>query len=263
VQHNFAPGTMLYGTVSTGYKAPEINDALTAQNIAPATYSAMSVLRPERPINFEIGFKHALFNNRLYVDADVFYTNVKNYQAQSVTPGPSGLVNTNVSVPSIKTKGVEWEIFGRPLPGTTINLSGIYNEAKYPNGFLGSDGGDLSGRQIAYAPKFKMSISAEQEVRLSPRYALVIGGDATIRSSQRMYLSAAPQFVVPATTLYNARVSLKAQDNWSFSLFGRNLGNKIYPTQLYPTAAFAAGGLWQVLDGNSHRTVGLQFDAKF
>jgi iron complex outermembrane recepter protein len=263
VQQDFGRATMVYGTISTGYKAPEINDALTATNIAAATYSAMNVLKPERPTNFEVGIKQSLFHNKLYVDADVFYTDVKNYQAQSVTPGPSGLVNTNVSVPSIKTKGVEWEVFGHPFQGTTINLSGIYNDAKYPNGFLGSDGGDLSGQQIAYAPKFKMSVSAEQEVPLSARYALVIGGDATIRSSQRMYMSADPEYIVPSTTLYNARISLKSNANWTLSLFGRNLGNKVYPTQLYPTAAFAAGGLWQVIDGNSRRTVGLQFEAKF
>jgi iron complex outermembrane receptor protein len=78
-----------------------------------------------------------------------------------------------------------------------------------------------------------------------------------------MYLSANPEFVVPGTTIFNARVSFKSKDRWSFAVFGRNLGNKVYPTQLYPTTAFAQGGLWQVLDTNSRRTVGLQGEFRF
>ena len=263
VQQDFGRTTMVYGTISTGYKAPEVNDALTATNIAPATYTAMNVLRPERPTNFELGIKHSLLGNRINLALDVFYTEVKNYQAQSCISAPSGLSCSNVNVPEVKTKGIEWELFGHPMPGTTVAISGIYNDAKYPSGFLGADGLDLGGHQVNYAPKFKMTLSLEQEVALSSRYALVFGGDATIRSSQSMYLSADPQYVVAGTTIFNARASLKSTANWSISLFGRNLGNKIYPTQLYPSNAFAPGGLWQVTDGNSRRTVGLQFSAKF
>ncbi|TWB30592.1 hypothetical protein [Nitrospirillum bahiense] len=46
-------------------------------------------------------------------------------------------------------------------------------------------------------------------------------------------------------------------------LFGRNLGEKVYATQLYPTMAFARGGLWQVIDPNARRVVGIQAEAKF
>jgi iron complex outermembrane recepter protein len=263
VQHDFGRDTMVYLTASTGYKAPEINDALNSTTIAPATYSAMQAIKAERPTSFELGIKQTLFGHRLYVNADVFYTDVHDFQTQSCVSVPSGLSCADINVPSVHTKGLEWDLFGHPFRGNTVNVSGIYNVAKYPAGFLGADGTDMGGYQLNYAPKFKMTVSLEQDVPLSARYALVVGGDATIRSSQSMYLSADPQFVVPGNTIFNARVSLKSTANWSVAVFGRNLGDKLYPTQLYPTTAFAQGGLWQVLDGNSRRTVGVQFDARF
>lgn len=257
IQQDIGPRTMTYFTVSTGYKAPQINDALSPTDLV------LKPIQAERPTSFELGFKQSLFGNKLYVNADVFYTTVRNFQTQSCTSVPAGILCANINVPKVKSKGIEWELFGHPFQGTTVNISGIYNIAKYPGGFLGADGSDLAGRQLNYAPKFKMTLSLEQEVRLTDKLSLVFGGDATIRSSQSMYLAADPIYVVPGNTLLNARIGLKAEDRWSLSLFARNLTNEIYPTQLYPTTAFAKGGLWQVLDPNSQRTVGVQFDVHF
>jgi len=257
IQHDFSKSTMVYATVSTGYKAPQINDTLTS------TVHSLSPVRAERPISYEIGFKQSLLGNRLYFDADVFYTHVKDFQTQSCVSAPNGIACTNLTVPKVISKGVEFELFGRPWRYTTVNVSGIYNDAKYPTGFTGADLSNLSGQQLNYAPKFKATISIEQEVPLSDRYSLILGGDATSRAKQSMYLSANPKYVIPAQTLLNARIGLKAGDNWSIALFARNLTDKIYPTQLYPSDAFAQGGLWQFLDPNSRRLVGFQFDAHF
>lgn len=257
IQHDLAARTMAYATVSTGYKAPQINDALSA------TDRTLESIPAERPTSYELGIKHSMLGNRLNISADVFYTRIRDFQTQSCISAASGILCSNIAVPRLKSKGIEWEIFGRPIDGMSINLSGIYNIAKYPADFKGADGSDLEGRQLNYAPRFKTTLSIEQEFPLNDTLALTVGGDATIRTKQSMYLSADPKYVIPGQTLLNARMGLKNGDTWSLSLFARNLTNRIYPTQLYPTSAFAQGGLWQVLDPNSQRTVGVQFNANF
>ncbi|NWK95815.1 hypothetical protein DM806_09025 [Sphingobium lactosutens] len=257
VQYDLSDATMAYFTVSTGYKAPQINDALTR------TDRVLDAIDAERPTSFEIGIKQSLFDRKLYFNADLFYTRVKDFQTQSCVSAPTGILCSNVNVPKVISKGAEWELFGHPFQGNTINISGIYNLAKYPRNFVGADGSALEGKQLNYAPKFKMTISVEQEAPLTGDVSAFVGGDATIRSRQSMYLSADPIFTVPSQTLFNARVGLRGGEGWTLALFGRNLTNKIYPTQIYPTTAFAKGGLWQILDPNSQRTVGLQFDARF
>ena len=257
IQHDLALQTMVYATVSTGYKAPQLNDALSP------TDRILDPIAAERPTSYELGLKHSTLDNRLNISADLFYTRVRDFQTQSCISAASGILCSNIAVPRLNSKGVEWELFGRPLDGMSVSLSGIYNIAKYPAGFRGADQTDLSGKPLNYAPKFKMTLSVEQQFPITDSLAVTVGGDATYRTKQSMYLSADPIYVVPGQTLINARIGLKSEDAWSIALFARNLTNRIYPTQLYPTSAFAQGGLWQVLDPNSQRTVGLQFNLNF
>ncbi len=256
VQQDFAPQTMAYATLATGYKAPEISDALT--NGAP-----MFAVNPELPQAAEIGVKTSVFDNRLAIDADVFYEKVKDYQGQACAPNAQGTITcTPVNVSHVNTKGIELDIFGRPLPGMTLDLTGILNPATYPAGYLGSDGSNLGGQQLNYASKTKVTFSGEQVFPLTSVYSAVIGADVVYRSAQSQYTSALPEFIVPATTIENARIGIRSSNNWGVYLFGRNVGAKVYPTQLYPTP-FQTGGLWQALDANGLRIVGLQLQAKF
>jgi iron complex outermembrane receptor protein len=260
MQQDLGPNSMIYATASTGYKSPQINDG----TVSGSPVIPMTVVKAERPISFETGVKHAMFDNRLFVNAAAYYSNVKDFQAQSCLPSSStGIDCSIVNVPSVKTKGVELEVFGRPWTGMSLNATAAYTNAKYPAGFRGADATLMSGQQLNYAPKYKVTLSAEQEMPLNQTYSLVVGGDATFRGEQSQYLSALPIFVVPATSLFNARVGIRSKDDWSLFLFGRNLTNKVYPTQLFPTDAFHPGGVWHALDANSQRVVGLQLQGKF
>ena len=256
VQDDLATHTMVYATVSTGYKAPEISDLLT-------NGGHMYAVAPEIPTSYEIGIKQSLLDDRLAFDADVFYEQVKNYQGQACSPNGQGTIScAPTNVPNVDSKGVELDVFGKPFTGMSVNLSGIYNPAKYPKGYAGSDGSDLGGQQLNYASKEKLTLSAEQLVPITDTYSAVIGADAAYRSRQSMYVSAQPQFVAPAGTIFNARIGIRSSQNWSAYVFGRNLGSVAFPRQLYPTP-FQTGGLWQVLDANSRRLVGFQVEAKF
>lgn len=256
LQHDFSPDTMAYFMASTGYKAPQINDSITT---AP-----VSAIKAERPTSFELGIKQSLLEHRLYANADVFYTLVDDFQTQSCVPSATlGIACSNINVPQVTSKGAEVELFGRPFPGNTTNVSAAYVDATYPSKFYGADGSLLTGHQLNYAPKFKASLSTEQEFPLATGYRLVVGGDLTYRTSQSMYLSALPQYVVPDQVVGNVRVGVRSDKSWSVFLFARNVGDAVYPTSLYPTSAFYPGGSWHMLDPNSRRVLGVQLQAKF
>jgi len=256
VQADVSSDTMVYGTVSTGYKAPEISDLLTGGR-------QLYAVAPELPTSYEIGIKQSVLDNRLAIDADVFYERVKDYQGQNCIANDQGTIScAPTNVPTVNSKGVEIDIFGRPFRGTSVNVSGIYNPATYPAGYRGSDGSDLGGQQLNYASKQKLTVSLEQLLPLSANYDLVIDGDAAYRSRQSMYLAADPHFIAPAGTIFNARLGIRAAQNWSVYAFARNIGSVAFPRQLYPTP-FQPGGYWQVFDANSRRLVGFQMEAHF
>jgi len=264
VQWDLSPATMLYGTISTGYKAPEISDALAPNpNPGQPWNGGMYVVNPELPISYELGIKQSFLDNRLAVDADVFYEHVKDYQGQACSPGPQGtIICPAANIPYIDTKGIELEVFGRPLRGLSVNLSAIYNPATYPPEFKGTDGSNLGGEQLNYASKTKVTVSAEQTIPVSANYSAVIGADYTYRSEQSQYTSGLPEFVAPASHIFNARIGVTSSKNWSLYVFGRNIGAERFTRQLYPTP-FQTGGLWQVFDANAKRVVGLQLEAHF
>ena len=271
VQHDLSAHTMAYLTVATGYKGPQINDDLRISNPSiPNSAPGMYAVDPEIPTSYELGIKTSVLENRLAIDADVFYTKVKNYQGQQcVTAGGTNATPScgPANVPSVTTKGVELDIFGRPIKGLTLNLTGIYNPAEYPAGFtLLDDTGtiqQLGGYQLPRSSRTKYTLSGEYEVPVGGNYSFVIGADTTYRSSQRLYPSAAPQYVVPSGNISNARIGLKSSDEWSVYLFGRNLGNTHFPRDLFPFLGDSANGQFQVLDASARKLVGVQFSARF
>lgn len=264
VQQDLSPRTMVYATVSTGYKAPEISDALAPNPHPGEPWSGgMYVVQPELPTSFEAGVKQSFLDDRIAVDADVFYEHVKDYQGQACTPGSQGTpICVAANVPTVNSKGIELDIFGHPIRGLTVNMSGILNPATYPAGFLGTDGSMLGGHQLNYSSKTKVTLSVEQSLPITADYSFVVGADWTYRSEQSLYLSGLSQYEVPANSTYNARFGVSSVKNWSAYIFGRNLGSTHFPRQLYPTP-FATGGLWDVYDASDKRLVGLQVQAKF
>jgi iron complex outermembrane recepter protein len=271
VQRDFAPQTMGYLTLSTGYKGPQISDSFdTAPCVgnpgAPAGCGSLYGIKPEIPTSVELGIKTSVLDDRLAIDADVFYTKIKDYQGQNCAGNSSGTITcvpTNVS--GVITKGVEVDIFGRPIPGLTLNFSGIYNPAEYPKNnppYLASDGTNLGGTQLTRAAKTKYTLSGEYSIPAGPNYKVIIGADAAYRSEISIYPSAQSRFIVPSGTITNARFGVQSNDNWSLYVFGRNLGSTAFPRDFFPTP-FQPGGLWQVFDAASRKLIGLQFDAKF
>ena len=257
VQVDFARHLMGYATISTGYKGPQISDDLANGNF----YG----VQPEVPTSYEVGFKASAFDNRLALDADVFYMDVKDYQGQKCYPNGRGTITcVPANVSSVKSKGVEVEIFGNPVRGLNLNLSAIYNPAEYPAGYLASDGSDLGGTQLTRSSKTKATFSGEYEAPVGGGLSLVLGADATYRAEQSIYPSASKTFVVGATTVYNARLGVRKGEDWGLYVFGRNLGDEHFPRDLFPAPfEFATTALWQAYDAGSRKIIGLQFDAKF
>jgi iron complex outermembrane recepter protein len=256
VQHDLNDNTMFYASASTGYKAPQINTQ------TPGNYFEVEAETPE---SYEVGIKTTVANGRMGVNADIFYMDVTNYQGQNCVADPQGGIDCqSVNVPNVQSKGLELDIFGRPTERTSMNLSAIYNIAEYPDNYFDEFGGNLGGQQLAYAPKYKVTLTVEHEFPLNDTLSLTLGGDVTARDKQLMYLAASqPEFVAPATTLYNARIGIRSVNDWAVYLFGRNLGDEIYPNNYFPTIAFHQGGVWQTFDFAARRLAGVQFEANF
>ena len=67
---------MAYATVSRGYKGPGFSGLSAANSLADQR------VQPEIPTSYEAGVKAAFLDRRLILNANVYSTTIKNFQAQ-------------------------------------------------------------------------------------------------------------------------------------------------------------------------------------
>lgn len=259
-QYTFSADTMGYFTASRGYKGPQIAQGAASDPTPP------TIINPELPTAFEAGVKSSLMGGRLSTDLNAFYIDMKDYQGQvcvSVSTGGLNCTPTNIS--QVISKGIEASISGKVAQGLNMNAGLIYNEVSYPDGFLGGDGTDIGGTQLALAPKIKFNVGGEYSHSLGDKLDGFISFDAVYKSKIRYDASSSPDVFYRAHWITGGRIGIRdSSGNWTLSLYGRNLGNEHEPVlriRNFPDGS--TGSIGQMLAPQSFRQVGISLDGRF
>jgi iron complex outermembrane recepter protein len=244
LQYTFTPDWVSYLTVTKGYKGPQAQ-------AATATTPAILV-PPEIPTAYELGLKAVTLQDRMAVNAALFYTKDHNYQGQSCSLNPAGVLVCIPNTTDVNTKGVELSVDARPMPDWTLNAGYIYDQAIYPAGYLGENPNalvgpqatlSLAGLQVIGVPRSKFTFSTDYTVPLGP-VSLFAGGDAVYKSAILEGPSPDPRFTYPSHWTLGARLGVRASDGrWSVSLFGRDLNNSHEPVTLFGGPAYVPPGV--------------------
>ncbi|HMB37597.1 MAG TPA: TonB-dependent receptor [Wenzhouxiangellaceae bacterium] len=148
--------TLIYGSVSTGYKAGGFNRGASQQ-----------VYDPETVISYETGIKTALFDNLLRLNAAAFLYDYEDLQLAQVETQPNGVIeNITRNAASADIWGLELEASARPWNGGNVALSlGYLNTEfqRFPNVLDDLTGNveDLSGNRLVNAPEFTATLTLE------------------------------------------------------------------------------------------------------
>jgi iron complex outermembrane receptor protein len=125
----FAPDVLSYLSLSRGAKAGGINPSVP--NGVLGTNSLF--VSPEIADDAELGIKSSWLQHRLTANANLFWTQVKDYQATLLEP----VANTNTfvqvltNIGKVRTRGIESEISAIPVDELTLRLSASYDNAIY------------------------------------------------------------------------------------------------------------------------------------
>ncbi|HEY0938912.1 MAG TPA: TonB-dependent receptor [Steroidobacter sp.] len=228
---------LLYSSVSQGAKSGGINPDLPKPGLTVRSL----YIEPEEATDFELGFKSTLFD-RLQLNANLFWTNVTDYQATTLELSP--VTNTQQQVLSnvgkVRSRGVETEISTAPLAGVTLALNASYNDVEYRDyrnapcaaerSVQGATVCDLTGQQVVGAPKWVINPSAGYEHRIG-RFDLLANLNYAWRSSVFATADNSQFSRVDGYGVLNARVGVASglsSGQWQLSLWGRNLLDKSY-----------------------------------
>jgi len=252
VQYKVSPSLNTYATWTRGYKGPQI---------LPSTVgNPPNKIKAEIPTAYELGLKGSMADGRLSYDLSAFYTDVENYQGQRCVLAPSGALDcAGESIPHVKSKGVELELYGKPVKGVWLNAGVAYDDVRFPAGWTGfnpedlrpvlATGGPTSGvpsnlgdLQMVNVPKTKFTLAGEYSHALAGIQGY-FGGDAVYKSEMRMGYSGDSRFLYPSHWSLGARLGVRSPDQkWSVELFGRNLTNEHEPVTLFGGPSFVPPG---------------------
>ena len=177
-----SPAHTMYASVAKGFRLGGSNvfvppttcgADLKANGISagPATYL------PDSLWSYEAGSKSRFLNNRVSLNADVFYVKWKNIQQGVYLP--TCAYNYNANAGDATSKGFEFDIKAKPMPGLMLGASAGWVKAELTNnkGLQNGIVGAVAGAPIQGVPKHNAALNAQYIFAVfGERSAFVAGG---------------------------------------------------------------------------------------
>ena len=176
-EYDIGPNSLAYATVSTGYKAGGVGD--------PALVGEARFFKPETDLNYELGVRTRLFNDRLSLNLTGFWTNYKNLQISFVSPSdPSQQIFKNAG--RSRSRGLEFEYALAITPHDRIDGFATYLDATFLD-FPSADPltnvpQNFAGNQMSGAPKYS--------ARINYSHVFDLGDSGTITPTAQFYYQA-------------------------------------------------------------------------
>ncbi|WP_237059570.1 TonB-dependent receptor [Microbulbifer sediminum] len=232
--------TLVYGTVSRGYKAGGVNGRIiSASATNPAIGRDAFEFDTEQLLNYELGIKGAWLENRLQAQLAAFYQDRSDVQAkQSVfDPADFSFDDFLTNAAGGATTGLEVELDYRPTEFLRLFASAGWLDAEFVD-FVSTSHVDarddwngialapvdLDGRDVAHAPNYQFFTGAEYA--FTPSLLLRV----EVEGKDSFYFSNSHDEKSVAYELLNARLTYHG-DSWEASLWGRNLTDEDYYTR--------------------------------
>jgi iron complex outermembrane receptor protein len=217
----------------------------------PATYA------PDSLWSYEVGSKSRFLNNRLSINADIFYVKWKNIQQGVYLPTCTYTYNANAG--DATSTGFEFEIMARPMPGLTLSAAGGFVKAELSNdkGLQNGIVGAVEGAQVQGVPKYNAAVNARYSFALfGDKSAFVRGGVQWVGPSKGSLNPDLTDYERPAyhTADFSAGMSF---DRYELSVFVKNAFDTHTVIQHPQVASIVQG--YRV----APRSIGMSLAAKF
>jgi len=256
------PANTVYTSVAKGFRLGGSNvfvppttcgPDLEANGIenGPATYASDSLW------SYEAGSKSRFLNNRVSLNASVFYVKWKNIQQGVYLPTCAYTYNANAG--DATSKGIEFELKAKPMAGLTLGASGGYVKAELSNdkGLENGIVGAVEGARIQGVPKYNAAISAQYNFALfGDKSAFVMGGVQWVGASKGTLDPEQTDHDRPSyhTADFSAGIAL---DRYNVSVFVKNAFDNDTIIQHPQVASIVQG--YRV----APRSIGMSLAAKF
>lgn len=220
LSYQFTDDLLGYASLSHGEKSGGVNLAVAS---APTAGADSLLVGPERANDAELGIKTTLFDNRLQLNTNIFWTGIHGYQATTLyqPPGSTQLVSVLSNAGSVRSRGLEFEATALPIRGLTLNFNGSYNDVTYlsfkdapcpaevstqPNAPATCD---LTGQRVVGASKWIANLNGEYAWNLDDGIRPYVTGSYSYRSEAEGTLDNSDLSKIDGYGLANFSVGLR------------------------------------------------------
>jgi len=243
-----------YLSASRGAKAGGINESVPAAGLSASSL----YVAPETAKDYELGLKSTLLDQHLLLNVNLFWTDVKDYQAtqlEQTTPGV--FVQTLSNIGGVRTRGVETELTAKPVDWFAVDLNASYNDAVYTSyanapcsvesTLAGLVNCNLTGEQVVGAPRWVVNPDINVSHPVGDGVSAYALAGYAWRSSFFGTSDNSKYGIVDAYGLLNLRFGLRGDlgsKKWDFALWANNALDKRYLVGGLSGATFRAYSLY-------------------
>lgn len=227
---------MAYATISRGYKPGGANSN-------SAVPEALREYDTETMLNYEIGFRGLLLDSRLEAQLALFYQDRSDIQTDSsivTCPGPGQPCSFDDYLANAATGdniGLEAQLRYTLGEGTSLYTSLGLMDATYGNYINynhvkaneeAGTGVDMDGRRQPHAPGYQFVVGIDSQLTDT------LGANISLEGKDNFLFSNDHNYWSDTYVLLNADLTY-AIDQWSLSLWGKNLTDKDYQNRAFGT----------------------------
>ena len=218
LSYSMSANALVYTTISRGYKTGGFNTDGTLDR-------DLRDFDSEGLLNYELGFKGMLLDNRLQTQLALFFMDRDDVQISSSVvrtrdDGSSEFIDYIGNAAAGSNYGVEFSGNFKTSEKVDFYASLGLLKTQYDD-FTNSAGDNLEGREQAHAPSYQYSLGVNIKVANNVDFGLnVLGKDS-------FYFSDSHGIQSSSYSLTNVNLSY-SRENWKLMLWGRNLSDEDY-----------------------------------
>lgn len=222
---------LVYASYNRGFKSGGFNAGVFT---APA-----NSFNPESIDAYEVGLKSDLLGRSLRVNAAGFYYDYKDIQLNVIESG----IQTIFNAAAAKIYGLDFDVTAIPVTGLTLNagLAVLHSElgtftnalifTPLPAGGNALGRGVVTGNELPQTPDWTLTLAADYSIPLADG---TLTFSANYFHSDGWYADVSNRLKQPNYDILNGSIlfELGAEKRYSVRLWGRNLTNAVYSSQL-------------------------------
>jgi len=239
LNYQLTDDVLVYASVGEGVKSGFIYFRASA---LPTAADFETTIKPETARDYELGVKSLLLDGDLLLNANLYRTQVTDYQAswRRTDPRDDALTISGWgNAPEVLARGIEFEARYQFFEDFSLSFSGAYNEATYEAEWLvqvpeirATRFVNAEGQQIAGIPKSTFNAGFNYNIPLGG-YEGSISLSSRYQPAYHLSDSQSDFTHQDAYTIGNLNIGFAPVDrDWDLSLFVRNVFDKEYSNSL-------------------------------